>query len=189
MYSGPVARKDNLMAFHTGGIADLTCGIKSVSWAILHLLSAREPDFAKYNSEHGYYDVDIVTRPWYNCRETGFGIVMKHPDFYGKNLLPRNNPNRVEGNGAYIIVVWAENRNSDDIRVMSAITTEMADTFNEVFTNAVFLPDDWNGSKLVPPSNFYEAVNEICDRLRWFYNQSNDEVKSILEIRKTLNKD
>lgn len=179
------------MAVHRGGIGNLTLHLKPVSWAILHLLSEREPDFAKYVDKdgYGYYDVDMVTRPWYNCREAGFGIVMKHPDFYGKNLLPVSNPNRVNGNGAYIIVVWSENRNSDDIRIMSTITTEMADSFNEVFTNEVFLNSDWNGSTMVESFNIHRAVEEIRNRLAWFYTRTNDQIVEILDFRKTLARD
>lgn len=176
------------MAVHYGGIGELQLGLKPISWAILHLLSERTPKFAPYvKSEHGgFYNVELVTRPWYNCRETGFGIVMKHPNHYGKNMLPKNNPKRVEGNDAFIVVVWSENRSSDDIVVQFAIVDEMDDTFNQVFTNDIFIDEDWKQRRYVKPGDLHEAVNVIYERLEWFYNLPNDEVKSILAARSPI---
>lgn len=83
-------------------IADPTLGVGSQARAVLAMLD-REPDFAAYN--HGHYEVEILTRAWYNGRERGVSLVMYR-----------------WGYERCLVVTFGENRNSDDIFVDSWMT-------------------------------------------------------------------
>jgi hypothetical protein len=56
--------------------ADPTFGLNSQALAILHMLAGREPDFATYTN--GRYNIDVQTFPWYNGRERGVCLVVRH---------------------------------------------------------------------------------------------------------------
>lgn len=56
--------------------ADPSFGIKAGPLAILQLLAAQEPSFAKWDEKYKHYDVTIQTFPWYNGRQHGICLVL-----------------------------------------------------------------------------------------------------------------
>jgi hypothetical protein len=67
------------------------------------MLSQAGPSFAPYDKERGEYKYEATTSAWYNCRERGICLVVRHPDFSRKCL----------------VITFGEIRNTDGIFIDS----------------------------------------------------------------------
>ena len=77
-------------------IVDQSFGINRQARAVMQYLD-REPNFAEYRE--GQYRVNFVTRPWWNCRESGFVLSMQQSHY----------------SGPWLHIAVYEHRNSDNI--------------------------------------------------------------------------
>jgi len=130
--------------------AETNLGLNAQALSVLALLAAREPDFAEYTGGHGCYDVEIITRAWYNGRARGFSLTMYR-----------------HGHDGALVVVCSEHWNTDQIQIDAWAVPDLKGA--SCLLNGPTL-DEWSlalrvTQKLVPYGRSGEAADIIYNAM------------------------
>lgn len=135
--------------------ADTSFGLAPQAWALLHMLSAKEPFFAPYVEATGRYMASIQTYPWYNGREMGVALVVSK-----------------DGVGPCKVITFGENRNSDHLFVEHW-------SLDECPTNGLHIDlhqSEETSRALFQHGRLNDAMSYIIDVMEEFYGSSSNVV-------------